>query len=225
MKNRLLFSCLLLLGSIAAAAHAADRAADLRKLYDEFWEENLKLFPITATFAGDPRYNAELPNFLSQEFEEQSRAFHQEYLDRAKAIGADGLTGQDRLSYDIFTLNRESDIDELKFPDRLIPVDQFYNIANQFAQLGSGSSAQPFTTVKDYDDWLKRAARIPVLFEQAMLNMREGVKAGVVQPRVLMEKVLPQLDANSPDDVEKSIFWGPAAHLPQDFSAADRERL
>ena len=39
--------------------------------------------------------------------------------------------------------------------------------------------------------------------------MREGIKAGIVQPRVLMEKVLPQLDANIVDDAEKSIFWGP----------------
>jgi uncharacterized protein (DUF885 family) len=55
--------------------------------------------------------------------------------------------------------------------------------------------------------------------------LREGVKAGVVQPRVLMEKVLPQLDANIVDDVEKSIFWGPITNMPKEFSAADRERL
>ena len=55
--------------------------------------------------------------------------------------------------------------------------------------------------------------------------MREGMKAGIVEPRVLMEKVLPQLDANAVDDVEKSIFWGPVTDMPADFSAADRERL
>ena len=48
-----------------------------------------------------------------------------------------------------------------------------------------------------------------MIFDQAIVNMREGMKAGLVQPRVLMEKVLPQLDANIVDDVEKSIFWGP----------------
>ena len=72
-------------------------------------------------------------------------------------------------------------------------------------------------TVKDYDDWLKRAAKMPAILDQAIVNMREGVKAGIVQPRVLMEKVLPQLDANIVDDVEKSIFWGPIT--------ADAERL
>ena len=91
-----------------------------------------------------------------------------------------GLTGQDRLSYDIFTLNRESALEEFKFPDRLLPINQFYNFANFFAQLGSGTSAQPFVTVKDYDDWLTRAAQRPVIFDQAIVNMREGMKAGIV---------------------------------------------
>ena len=80
-------------------------------------------------------------------------------------------------------------------------------------------------TVKDYDDWLKRAAKAPAIFDQAIVNMREGVKAGIVQPRVLMEKVLPQLEANITDDAEKSIFWGPIKNMPKEFSAADRDRL
>ena len=76
---------------LAGAAHAADtRAAQLNTLYAEFWEENLKLNPVSATFAGDPRYNAELPNFLAPEFEEKSRAFEQKYLDAARAIGTEG---------------------------------------------------------------------------------------------------------------------------------------
>ena len=147
--RKLLFATLLALAS--AGAHAADnRVAELGKLYDEFWEENLKLNPITATFAGDPRYNGELPNFLSEEFEMQDRAFHQKYLDRARAIGDQGLTGQDRLSYEIFTLNRESALEEFRFSERLLPIDQFRNIANSIAQFGSGAGAQPFVTVKDY---------------------------------------------------------------------------
>ncbi|HEU5134463.1 MAG TPA: DUF885 family protein [Steroidobacteraceae bacterium] len=226
MKNKSIFASLLMIAGLTGAAHAADdRVAQLNTMYAEFWEENLKMDPISATFAGDPRYNAELPNFLAPEVIAKSRAFEQKYLDRARAIGADGLTGQDRLSYDIFTLNRESELEDFKFPEELLPVDQFRNIANYFAQLGSGTSAQPFATVKDYDDWLKRASLMPAIFDQAIVNMREGVKAGVVQPRVLMEKVLPQLQANITDDVEKSIFWGPITQMPKEFSAADRERL
>ena len=219
-------TALLVCLSFATGAIAAEnRAAQLEPMYGEFWEENLKLNPITATFAGDPRYNAELPNTLSTEYRDESRAFHQKYLDRARAIGSDGLTGQDRLSYEIFTLNRESALADFAFPEHLLPINQFYNIANSLAQLGSGQGAQPFRTVKDYEDWLKRAARAPAIFDQAIANMREGLKAGIVQPRVLMEKVLPQLDANITDRAEDSIFWGPISKMPAEFEAADRERL
>jgi uncharacterized protein (DUF885 family) len=221
--RKLFLASLVLITGVAAAAD--DSVARLNQLYGEFWEENLKLNPVSATFAGDPRYNGELPNFLAADFEAKARAFHQKYLDAAKAIGPKALSGQDRLSYDVFTLNRESALEELKFPDRLLPIDQFYNIANMLAQLGSGQGAQPFRSVKDYDDWLSRASKAPAIFDQAIANMRDGVKQGIVQPRVLMEKVIPQLDANIVADAEKSIFWGPIAKFPQDFSDADKQRL
>src|SRR5688500_1308645 len=93
------------------------------------------------------------------------------------------------------------------------------------AQLGWGNDAQTFRTYKYYDDWLALAGKAPTIFDQAIANMREGVKQNTVQPRVLMEKVVPQLDANSVDDPEKSIFWGPVANFPKDFPQADRDRL
>ena len=55
--------------------------------------------------------------------------------------------------------------------------------------------------------------------------MREGMAQGIVQPSVLMEKVLPQLDAQIVTKAEDSVLWGPIAKLPEDFSAADRTRL
>src|SRR5215213_2639982 len=105
MKRVPALASLLLLSCLATAAHAAESAAArLNTLYAEYWEENLELNPLTATFAGDPRYNGELPNILALEFERKTHAFEKKYLDRARAIGPKELSGQDRLSYDIFTL-------------------------------------------------------------------------------------------------------------------------
>jgi uncharacterized protein (DUF885 family) len=42
--------------------------------------------------------------------------------------------------------------------------------------------------VQDYDTWSRRSLGIPELFDQAIDNMRQGMKAGVVQPRDLMER-------------------------------------
>ena len=208
-----------------AAASAAGQAEQLAAVYAAFWEENLQLNPLQATQIGDPRYNDQLPNSLSPEHRERLRELHQRFLDRARAIGAGGLAGQDRLSYDVFVRGREMDLEGLQHPQHLLPINQFNNLANQVAMLGSGTGAQPFKTVADYDAWLRRASRVPVVFDQAIANMREGIAKGIVQPVVLMEKVLPQLDqhivARGPD----SALWGPIASFPPTFTAADKQRL
>jgi uncharacterized protein (DUF885 family) len=209
----------------AAASPVNDKAAQLNRFYAQYWEESLKLNPLRATFQGDPRYNDQLPNFLSAEYRETSRRFTEEWLKKVEAVGADGLSGQDLLSYQIFVRDAKNELEGERFPGWMQPVNQFYNIASTVVQLGSGTGAQPFKTVQDYDNWNKRATRIPVLFDQAMANMREGMNAGVVQPRALMEKVVPQLDALIKPKAEETLFWGPVKNFPASFSDADKQRL
>ena len=52
-------------------ADPAETAKQLEKLYADYWEANLKLNPINATFIGDTRYNDQLPNFLTADFRKQ----------------------------------------------------------------------------------------------------------------------------------------------------------
>ncbi len=231
----LALSLALALAAVATPAFAADtpqaaqteqsKAARLTALYEQYWEENLKLNPITATFQGDPRYNDQLPDFLSADYRQQTHDFNERWLKTVKDIGPGGLDGQALLSYEIFVRNAEQALESEQFPGWMLPLDQFNNIAGFAAQLGSGTSAQPFRTVKDYDNWLARGARLPVIFDSAISSMRDGIKAGVVQPKALMVKVLPQLDAIIKDKPEETLFWGPITSLPKDFSAADKERL
>ena len=211
--------------STVAVQPAQDKASQLNALYEQYWEESLKLNPLRATFQGDPRYNDQLPNFLSAEFREQSLRFTRDWLQKIEAVGAEGLSGQDLLSYQIFVRDARNEIEGSHFPDWMQPINQFYNIASTVVQLGSGSGAQPFKTVQDYDNWQRRASRFPVLFDQAIANMREGIDAGVVQPRALMEKVVPQLDALIKPKAEDTLFWGPITKLPESFSAADKQRI
>jgi len=209
----------------APVEDAAARAARLTTLYAEYWEEVLKLNPVQATFQGDARYNDQLPDFGSAEYREQVRSFNERWLKTVEAVGSEGLQGQDLLSYRIFVDERRNTLDGERFPGWMMPVNQMGSIVSYSVLLGSGTNAQPFATVADYDAWLRRAARIPVLLDTEIANMRAGIDANVVQPRVVMEKVLPQFDAILVDDVEKSPFWGPVAKFPDDIPEADRERL
>ncbi len=209
----------------ATAQDAEASAAQLKQLYADYWEGLLKLNPVIATYTGDPRYNAELADTGSAQWREQMKQFTRQWLQKAEAIGPEGLAGQDLLSYEIFVADAKDTLEGFRFPDWQMPVNQMRSTATMAVQLGSGTGAQPFKTVKDYDDWLKRASRLPVLLDTEIANMREGMKNGVVMPRALMEDVIPQLDALIKDKPEESLFWGPIERMPKDFSEADRERL
>ncbi len=91
--------------------------------------------------------------------------------------------------------------------------------------LGSGATAQPFETPQHYDDWIKRSSAFSQHVDLSISKMREGVEVGVVQPRVLMEKTLPQLSAQVVDRPEKSAFYEPIKRMPESFSAEDRESI
>ena len=209
----------------ATAQNAEAKAAQLKQLYADYWEAFLKFNPIVATFTGDPRYNAELPDYGSAAYREQSKQFTTDWLKKVEAIGSEGLTGKDLLSYEIFVEDARDNLDSFQFPDWQLPVNQMRSTATLAVQLGSGTGAQPFKTVKDYDDWLARAGRLPVVLDTEIANMREGMAADVVMPRALMEKVIPQFDALIKDKPEESLFWGPIKQMPKDFAEAERTRL
>jgi len=201
------------------------KAQQLDRIYDEYWDASMRLNPLQATFQGDSRYNDQLPNILSAAYRQQSHDFTEQWLGKVEKIGPDGLTGQDLLSYQIFVRDARMSLAAEKYPTWMLPVSQYYNLGSIMAILGSGSGAQPFNTVQDYDNWSKRSLGIPALFDQAIANMRDGMRAGVVQPRDLMEKVLPQLDAVLKPTAEESIFWAPVRNMPDDFSDADKARI
>ena len=100
-----------------------------------------------------------------------------------------------------------------------------FNFTASFVQMGAGTGLHPFRTVKDYDDFLSRIGGFEQVVDASIGNMREGMRQGIVQPRVLMERVLPQLAAHVVDDPTKSMFWGPVTAMPATFTPAERARL
>ncbi|MBA3987739.1 MAG: DUF885 domain-containing protein [Idiomarina sp.] len=186
----------------------------LNQLFAEYFAADLQLNPLRATFLGDHRFNDRLENPFSEEQRTRQRMLEEEYLTALDLVDVEQLSAQDLLSYQIFKRDRETAIEGLQFPTHLLPVDQFYNIAGRYAMLGSGQSAQPFNHEDDYRAWAKRMQKIPAVLDQAIVNMEKGIAAGITQPRVLMEKALPQIQAHIVDDIQDSLFFQPIVNLP-----------
>lgn len=214
---------MLITGGSGLAAESENK--QLKEMVESYFEESLKLNPLMATEIGDMRYNDQFPNYIGPEHRKKQQQLESEYLEKIKAFDPSGLNERDRLTYDSFKTGRELETESFQFPAYLLPINQSFSLPNYFVQLGSGKSSQPFKTVKDYEDFLSRIDGFVVWVNQAITNMKEGVQKGYVQPKILMEKVLPQLKAHVVENPEESLFWDPVKNMPVEFSKEERARL
>ncbi len=196
----------------------------IEDLVEAYFEESLERNPVQATFIGDRRYNHLLPNFLSPSYRAGERAFVRRWRAEALALDASSLSAADGITLDVFLAMLDMQLEEERFPEHLLPLSQFFSIPSFVVQLGSGTSVQPFKTVEDYESWMVRARAVVPLLDQIVMNLRAGVAAGVVQPRVLMEKALPQLAAQLVEPKE-SLFMRPVQNFPESVPEPERSRL
>jgi uncharacterized protein (DUF885 family) len=211
--------------TVNAAVAPAPGNPQLEALFEAWFEDNLRSSPVLATFIGDNRYNDQLPNSIGPQYRAEAQALNQKYLAAIRAIDPAGLTHAERISYDMFLYEREREQRAEQYPFHLLPINQTGSLLTLMQSLGSGTNAQPFVTVQDYDNWLRRLDGLVVWMDQAIVNMREGMAQGVVQPRPVTEKVLAQLDAMVVPNAEASVYFGPVKNFPESFSPADRARL
>ncbi|MBE9547844.1 MAG: DUF885 domain-containing protein [Proteobacteria bacterium] len=202
-----------------------DSNTELASLFQQYFDQGLDLNPIMGTFLGMRKYNALWTNILGPEHRQDTHDYNQRWLDTLNNFDSEGLNNTDTVSLQVLKYQLHEALESEQYPSYMLPISQFYSIPNFLAQLGSGMSVQPFSSIEDYQNWQLRAKIIPVIFDQAISNMREGMAAGVVQPQVLMGKVLPQLSAHLVENIADSLFWQPVANMPDSIDAEDAKTI
>jgi len=200
-------------------------SAQFGTFLENYYQDQLKLSPLDATMVGDDRYDDLLPNDGSVAYLQEWSKFNKSYLDSLKNYDRNSLSSNDQLSYDNLKYQLEMDIEGDQFHFEYMPFNQFVGLPLTFGQLGSGTSAQPFKTVKNYENWLKRMAAFSIWTDTAIGNFKKGMAAGIVLPKSLVSKAIPQMQGMVVSDAKKSLFYGPINLMPKDFSAADKARL
>jgi len=208
-----------------SAAGGKGKTQNLGQLFNAYWEKHNQLFPLDATAQGDNRYNNLLPNDQTHAFRDTLRTYYQGYLDKLNTFDRNALSENDRISYDIFQYEMQSQLAGLKLNTWMMPFQQFWGLPITMGQFGSGAGIQPFKTTKDYEDWLGRVKGFPVWADSAIANFRKGVATGVVLSKTLVVKMIPQMQSFVVTDPTKSLFYDPIKNFPKDISAADQKRL
>jgi uncharacterized protein (DUF885 family) len=202
----------------------AERQLD--RLAARFYDARARFDPLLyATANGDSRYDDQIGMAIAPKVRARYFAANHTLLDDLHRLVGARLSDKARLNYAILEFEIRSQLDLERFPEHLLPLNHFDNIPSTLANYASGTGSQPLATPAQYRAYLARLEQLPAWIDQAIANMKEGVKKGIVQPKAITAKMLPQFRQLAANDPEASIFYTPIRNLPAGFSEQDRQSL
>ena len=228
LRSFLLAAALLPVAAYAAPA-TPDAATRLHKLFADTDESLLKRNPLQALYRGDLRYADQIGDLYSDAHYAGEKAADEDALKQLSTIPRASLDQTDQIAYDTFKRNTEIDLASYR-PDLLkiaeaMPINHFYGLHLDYADLSSGQGAAPFKTVKDYEDALKRHTQYPKLVDDIIARFRQGLAAGIVEPKLVVNNMIDELTLQAANGVEGTPYYGPVKAFPDTISAADQARL
>jgi uncharacterized protein (DUF885 family) len=206
-----------------SSAHAPSSA--LKNIAERFYEAQASMDPVySATLLGDNRFDDQLAITIAPS--ERKKRFEMYRLVQAELarIPKHLLGQEDTLTYGLLARDIDVRLGFERFDDDLLPLQQMNALPAVLANFGSGQAEQPIATVAQYDAYLKRILGLPMWTEQAIANMREGMRRGVVPPKYVVTSALAQLRMLG-DEVAVNPFYAPITRMPVFFTEADRQRL
>jgi uncharacterized protein (DUF885 family) len=222
-----------LLNSVSAAGQAIapqpsltktsiqTRTQSLNAVFTDYWEEYLRHWPENATALGDKRYNDRWSDLSPAETERSLRR-NREYVKRLRALDTAELSAQDKLSVDLLLRTLAEDQESARFKEWEMPLNQIHGIHFELPQL---VAVTPFVAVKDYDNYIARLRKVPRLFSQLMENMQRGISEGRVQPKLVSEHVLAQVNSILAIPPADSPFIAATKKFPESIRPADQKRI
>jgi uncharacterized protein (DUF885 family) len=213
----LVFILALASSALGQPAPLADRVSKQNALFEEFYQTGLKNSPERATSFGDYRYNALLGQYSLEEIARQ-HAEADAFLKRLKAIPTDGMGDNDLLSHRLLERQLEREDINYSLKNYEMPINQQNGVHTRLADL---ALSVPFDSVQHYQDYIARLRQIPRVLDQTIQVMRQGLKDGLMPPKLVLEKLPGQCDGI----VSANPFILPTKKFPADISDADKKRL
>ena len=183
---------ILIVSNLTAAELSAQdldkRRKALQDLLHEQWEYTLRTQPEFASILGDKRYNDKSGDF-SEAFQRKDAEESRRFIRRFEAIGTAGFSEQEVLDKVLMLRMLRENVENFELKEWEMPVTQISGIHLFAAQF---PSLLTFTTVKDYDDYVKRMRAFPKQMDDTIAAMRKGMRDRLMPPKFLLEKVAAQ---------------------------------
>jgi len=216
--NFIAFISLALLSSQVTAQLAEEQ---LQLLMDEYWVYRLQESPTLATRTGITDYNHLLPQVSPVDQARRLRA-EEAFQERLEIIDRDILNRDDQINYDLLVWVLARSIDGMRLNTSRIPFNTFSSF---FAGALRASFGVPMNTEEDYRAYIARIEEFPRYFDENIENMRQGIGNGFVLPKIIIDGVLPTVQAQVYDNPDDSSLATPILNINERLPESVRTQL
>jgi len=206
---------------LGAAPDQSDKKAQLKQLFADQWEYELRESPELATSIGDYRYNDRWSDSSLAHVQQQKQDL-QKWLAKFQSIDSTGLDEQETVSLHLMVRNLKERIEGIELKTYLMPVDQFNGVQLELAQF---PALVPTDSTKHYEDYISRLHKIPVVIDQAIEVLQQGKKEKLMPPRFLLEKTVEQCRKIADATADSNAFAQPVKEFPASIPESDQKRL
>ena len=148
--------------------------SDLKNYFDDI----IKLNPSFGSFLGYRKYDRDYENTLSQEYRKKYKALLKKYKNTKDKV----------LRYQV-----KMGLQGLKYKLYLIPFASHNNEIINFTFFNQ--TFYPLKTARDYENLVRRHEIFMECIDSGIANMRDGIKCGMVLPRIICEKMITGLES------------------------------
>jgi uncharacterized protein (DUF885 family) len=210
-----------------------DAKKSFRAYLDGDWHRWLSEYPELATGVGERGYNRKWSDDSAEGIEARRTHLH-ESLATIKKIDRATLPAAEQLNYDLYLDLLQTAEEGLQYGDDPLPFRQVvpgsvWMPLNQMGGIPQGAAqtlaSMPHETVADYEDILARLEALPNSFDQNLALLKDGLKHGYSQPKIIMRDVPKQIADLAPPDPSKSALLDPFNNFPNSIPQSERTRL
>lgn len=208
---------------------SADTERALDRIFRDDTMAEQALDPIAALERGEVISPDAFRLLFTSELVRRQRDLNEGTLARLSGIDRAALGDDHRISFDVFRQNK-LDQRALLAPgtQALLAVQPFSHFGGfhvEFPQLASAESSAPMVHVADFEARIALDRALPDVFDTAIARFREGMATGVVEPRVIVNDMITQIDAILAQPPAQSLFMAPTRRFPRHFGNRERKRL
>ncbi len=193
----------------------------LHRLFDDYFEDYLRENPEAATSLGRTEHNARWRDWSRAARDSWTQRVGR-YLENLGRFESRDLNDQDRLSLRLLRRQLQTELDGHHYEAYLVRLNQLFGLHTiVFLTMRE----MPARSEEDYENILARLRAVPAYVDQNIVALREATRAGVVQPRLVVDLIVGQLEAQSTPSAEDSPLLAAFRSFPSSILDARRREF